>query len=89
MTNCTIRGCRKLEKRCTECGRTIWTWDVPSPWINVKDRLPEFGSQVLIYIPEFSGQKDFIAVTLYIHLDCFQGATHWMPLPPPAEPPNE
>jgi hypothetical protein len=52
-----------------------------SKWISVKDRLPEKWSEILIYIPNFRGSKDFINVTIYVNKEGLFGATHWRSLP--------
>lgn len=69
-----------------------------SEWISVKDRLPEYGKDVLVcdcnsrnYISVWSLEKDTDGGTNYWE-DCrgwwqsFDEVTHWMPLP---EPPKE
>ena len=59
--------------------------DVPTKWISVKDRLPDFGRRVLILGNRKDGQF------IYIDQICADGdwllvnweVTHWMPLPEP------
>ena len=57
MSDCTDSGCRNLEWKCADCGRTASTARLaPTPgfseWISVKDRLPEPGQKVIFYVSE-------------------------------------
>lgn len=63
-------------------------------WIDVKERLPEKNTRVLIYIKPRKGLNPHITVAKFIGdmflggegYFSFENATHWMPLP---EPPTE
>lgn len=57
MSECTIRGCRNLETRCNDCGRTVSTATIAPMWIKCSDRLPEYNISVLA----FDTQKIYIA----------------------------
>ena len=55
MSECTERGCRKLETKCADCGRlVIDRIMIPNwpDWISVKDRLPNDQQKVLFYLSE-------------------------------------
>lgn len=56
-----------------------------SPWISVKERLPEELVPVLIYEPEYARGYKSMATAFRINgcwHGCVDGAvTHWMPLP--------
>lgn len=100
MSECTIRGCRKLKTVCEDCGRTVCTADLNNEWISIKDQVPLVDQKVLawggrVYIAHYPGplsdesyQEHWLVC--YDHDCCCSGATgaitHWMPLP---ESPNE
>ena len=53
-------------------------------WISIKDRLPEAGSYVLVYLDFGYGYS--ITTNSYIKsgfVTCEKEVTHWMPLPEP------
>ena len=53
-------------------------------WISVKDRLPEVGERVLIYVPATDGDCDHWIADFQMQgkWQMFgYNATHWMPLP--------
>jgi hypothetical protein len=57
-------------------------------WISVKDRLPEVGERVLIYVPATDGDCDHWIADFQMQgkWQMFgYNATHWMPLPKPPE----
>lgn len=52
MNDCQIRGCRKLEWVCKDCGRMVASADFPHAieWISVKDRPAPAMETVLLCI---------------------------------------
>lgn len=63
--------------------------EVPSPWISVKDALPEdFDTKVvwtdrgILYLATFTGMRWYTSGGETIR---DEEVTHWMPLPPPPE----
>ena len=75
---------------CINCGSCSSIWNTRySPWISVKDRLPEEKSEVLIihYTQTYIGhlRKCSLGDLHFITYDgpCldFDNVTHWMPLP--------
>ena len=65
-----------------------------SEWISVKDRLPEFGENVLTYSPEEKVSPKYCNAYIgengeWIERSFFERplgkVTHWMPLPEPPE----
>lgn len=54
-------------------------------WINVKDRLPEVYTSVLIFdgCSIFMGHREHGIFLIDGEITAEQGITHWMPLPEP------
>ena len=68
-------------------------------WISVKDRLPEFNKEVLMYSPDdyFDCGNGYIVTGMVVDANTYRGrgendiklygvpdgCTHWMPLPEP------
>jgi hypothetical protein len=95
MNDCTIKGCRLLETKCTECGRLVADAIFPSPqWISLKDKLPPYETRVLVLKPgPMVLEDDRITIDYLIKFpdqnvwarkcsnDDRDVVTHWMPLP--------
>jgi hypothetical protein len=70
-----------------------------SEWISVKDRLPESGERVIVFVPDYKEVCcDYVYARKYADIkgndffrpfnsgySCIRTATHWMPLPEPPE----
>lgn len=99
MNKCTISGCRNLEWKCSDCGRTASTDTIANipgifEWISVQDKLPKdffFGNEPS---PEVLvsgswgikvGHQFNCGEWVDEHIYTIDGVTHWMPLPKPPE----
>jgi hypothetical protein len=80
MNECKIRGCRSLETKCTDCGRTVITATFEYPkWNNVEEKpLPVDGIPFLglVLINKISVKLIFFANDANAHR-----IKYWLPLP--------
>lgn len=93
MSNCHIRGCRNLEKKCKDCGRLVCDYQMPkSEWIKVKHRLPKENQEIIMTYNDLVMEGKFLNNKFYhpsvcAHVQGYcnceeqEGITHWMPLP--------
>lgn len=82
MTDCQIRGCRRLEWKCADCGRVANTASVAEypRWISVKKGFPPIGqfvAAIRLPWPSFYWMGKYEGVPKEDE-DMFD---YWMPLP--------
>lgn len=91
-SECTKRGCRKLETRCLECGRAVNKITIPvieREWIKVADRSPDaeemeqYGGWFLVKFAYAKKPELLKFGTKYWCYHNYSELTHWMPLPGP------
>jgi len=97
MNQCQIRGCRKLEWKCADCGQTVSTATLilRGQWISVKDGPPPPMETVLLCVDEnvivdwnesTQANEDPSYCSWESWPEAFisgEGVTHWMALPEP------
>ncbi len=96
MSQCTISGCRNLEKICRDCGRVVCSYTFhPNQWISIADKKPPNELYVLtaFYDGRPKVEMHFIRIACRMNdawVDDHDGellhpkwgiVTHWMPLP--------
>lgn len=90
MNKCEIRGCRRLETHCADCGRSVIDRIMPSvgEWISTNEP-PIKEGMYLVTDGKIVRQGAYCGSGFWntsSYMDCPE---YWMPLPKPPEPSHE
>ena len=88
MSECTERGCRKLETKCADCGRLVIDRIMPKcpEWISINEAIPNEGICVLTWDGKYMRTAEILyqEASIITWMDggvCFNHVTHWANLP--------